>query len=89
MKEDKVIPPCIDGGFVCMPQSEFYELLEKQAQKGAEAALNSPEIKDIKELLGAFRSAKSTIWRTFWRVLTTSVLAIIMTGLAFKIKEGL
>lgn len=36
------------------------------------------DVNDIRDLLSAFRGAKRTIWSTFWRLVTTAIVAALV-----------
>lgn len=88
-------PPSTSGGMVQMPEDDLEELLAVAASRGAKQALHdlglhddeaACDIRDLRILLAAFRSARSTFWQTTVRVLTTMFLAALMAGLAIKMK---
>ncbi len=87
--------PTLHDGMVVMPRDEFEELLERAAERGAERVLahlgleNGSAAKDIRELrdlLEAWRDARRTAWQTAVKVITTGILAALLVGAAIKLK---
>jgi hypothetical protein len=75
----------------------FEALIERAAEEGARRALAAVglhdedaanDVRDLRTLLAAWRSAKRTAWQTAVKVLTTAVLAALLAGLAVKLKLG-
>ncbi len=78
-----------------MRKEDFDEMLDSAAQRGAERCLahlgleNGSAAKDIRELrdlLEAWRDARRTAWRTTVKVVTTAILAMLLVGAAIKLK---
>jgi hypothetical protein len=78
-----------------MRKEDFDEMLDSAAQRGAEKCLahlgleNGSAAKDIRELrdlLEAWRDARRTAWRTAVKVVTTAILAMLLVGAAIKLK---
>ena len=78
-----------------MRKEDFDELLNSAAQRGAERCLahlgleNGSAAKDIRELrdlLEAWRDARRTAWRTAVKVVTTAILAMLLVGAAIKLR---
>lgn len=87
--------PTIRDGHIVMPESEFEQLLELAAERGARKALAdvglggedaADDIRDLRSLLGCFRLAKRTAVQTAVRLITTGVLLALMAGVAIKLK---
>ncbi len=87
--------PSMEDGHVRMPEDEFEELMELAAERGAKRALANVglideyaanDIRDLRSLLGAFRTAKHTAWSTVIRLITTGLLLALMAGVAIKLK---
>ena len=87
--------PTIKEGWVAMPEEEFEDLLGRVAERGARAALATVglenghaarDIRDLRDLIEAWREARHTAWQTFIRVLTTGVLAALLVGAAIKLR---
>ena len=78
-----------------MRKEDFDELLDSAAERGAERCLAhlglengsaAKDIRDLRDLLEAWRDARRTAWRTAIRVITTGVLAVLLVGTAIKLK---
>lgn len=78
-----------------MRKEDFDEMLNSAAQRGAERCLAhlglengsaAKDIRDLRDLLEAWRDARRTAWRTAIRVITTGVLAVLLVGTALKLK---
>ena len=78
-----------------MRKEDFDEMLNSAAQRGAERCLAhlglengsaAKDIRDLRDLLEAWRDARRTAWRTAIRVITTGVLAVLLVGTAIKLK---
>jgi hypothetical protein len=88
-------PPTLQDGMVVMPRDEFEELLARAAERGARRALAdvgldgedaAHDIRELRDLLDAWRDARHTAWQTFVKVLTTGLLAALLVGTAIKFK---
>ena len=71
------------------------DLLDRAAERGAERALvhlglegphAAEDIRELRDLLEAWRDARRTAWRTVIRVATTSLLVVALLGAAIKFK---
>lgn len=71
------------------------DLLTRAAERGAERCLAhlglenghaARDIRDLRDLIEAWREARHTAWQTFIRVLTTGILAALLVGAAIKLK---
>ena len=80
---------------VTIPQEEFEAMLELAAERGARHALadvglDGPEaahdIRELRDLLEAWRDARRTAWQTTVKVITTGILAALLVGAAIKLK---
>ena len=78
-----------------MRQEDLDELLTRAAERGAERCLAhlglenghaARDIRELRDLLGAWRSARSTAWQTVIRVSTTALLTVIVVGVAMKFR---
>ena len=76
-------------------KEDFDELLDSAAERGAERCLAhlglengsaAKDIRDLRDLLEAWRDARRTAWQTAVRVITTGVLAVLLVGTAIKLK---
>ena len=80
---------------ILLRKEDFDELLNHAAERGAERVLShlglenghaARDIRDLRDLIEAWREARHTAWQTFIRVLTTGVLAALLVGAALKLK---
>ena len=76
-------------------KEDFDDLLERAAERGAERCLAhlglengsaAKDIRDLRDLLEAWRDARRTAWQTVIRVATTGILALLLVGAAIKFK---
>lgn len=74
---------------------ELERLLQQAAEQGALHALSNlglenghaaRDIRELRDLLDAWRDARRTAWRTVVRVLTTGILVALLIGAAIKLK---
>ena len=74
---------------------DFDDILEQAAEKGAERCLAhlglenghaARDIRELRDLLDAWRDARRTAWQTIIKVVTTGALAMLLLGAAFKLK---
>lgn len=88
-------PNPFSDGIVTMPTDELETLLDRAAERGAERVLAhlglenghaARDIRELRDLLEAWRDARRTAWQTFVKVLTTGLLAALLVGAAFKLK---
>jgi hypothetical protein len=80
---------------ILLRKEDFEELLNHAAERGAERVLShlglenghaARDIRDLRDLIEAWREARHTAWQTFIRVLTTGILAALLVGTAIKLK---
>lgn len=80
---------------VLLRKGDFDELLAHAAERGAERVLShlglenghaARDIRELRDLLEAWREARHTAWQTFVKVLTTGLLAALLVGAAIKLK---
>jgi hypothetical protein len=78
-----------------MRQEDLDELLTLAAERGAERCLAhlglengsaARDIRELRDLLEAWRDARRTAWRTVIKVATTGILATLLVGAAIKLK---
>jgi len=76
-------------------EDDLNALIENAAEAGARRVLSeigldngnaSRDIRDIRDLLAAWRAAKRTALQTVVRMITTAVLLALIAGLAIKLK---
>ena len=74
---------------------DFDDILEQAAEKGAERCLAhlglenghaARDIRELRDLLDAWRDARRTAWQTIIKVVTTGALAMLLLGTAIKVK---
>lgn len=74
---------------VTLTEAQLQALLDTAAERGAKKALAAiglcdakaaGDVRDLREVLDAFRLAKTTAWTTIVRVLTAAVLAAVIAG---------
>lgn len=87
--------PTLQDGMVAMPKDEFEELLARAAERGARAALAivglenghaARDVRELRDLLDAWRAARRTVWHTVLKIITTGLVAALITGAAIKLK---
>lgn len=88
-------PAALVENMLLLRKEDFDDLLDRAAERGAERALahlgleNGSAAKDIRELrdlLEAWRDARRTAWQTTIKVVTTGILAALLVGAAIKLK---
>jgi hypothetical protein len=88
-------PAVLVENMLLLRKEDFDDLLDRAAERGAERCLahlgleNGSAAKDIRELrdlLEAWRDARRTAWQTTIKVLTTGLLAALLVGAAIKLK---
>lgn len=87
--------PQLRDGMVIMPLDDFEKLLEEAAERGARKALAdvgldgedaAHDIRELRNLLDAFTSAKHTAWQTVVKIVTTGFVLALMAGAMIKLK---
>ncbi|HBP4929103.1 TPA: hypothetical protein L5626_002544 [Pseudomonas aeruginosa] len=80
---------------VLLRKEDFDELLAHAAERGAERVLShlglenghaARDIRELRDLLEAWRDARRTAWQTTIKVITTGILAALLVGAAIKLK---
>lgn len=80
---------------VTLRREDFDHLLDLAAERGAERVLAhiglenghaARDIRELRDLLAAWRDARRTAWQTFIKVVTTGVLAALLVGATIKLK---
>ena len=88
-------PAVLVENMLLLRKEDFDELLDRAAERGAERCLAhlglenghaARDIRDLRDLIEAWREARHTAWQTFIRVLTTGILAALLVGTAIKLK---
>lgn len=81
-------------GHVYLPEEDFNTLLDAAAERGARKALASvglegptaaDDLRDIRAILQALRIARSTVWTTILRLVTTGLVLALLAGLAVRL----
>ncbi|MCJ9707529.1 DUF6127 family protein [Bordetella hinzii] len=87
--------PALVENMLLLRKEDFDELLAHAAERGAERCLAhlglengsaARDIRELRDLLDAWRDARRTAWQTFVKVLTTGLLAALLVGAAIKFK---
>jgi hypothetical protein len=88
-------PNATSESMVNLPQDDFEALLDRAAERGAERVLAhlglenghaARDIRELRDLLWAWRDARRTAWQTTVKVITTGILAALLVGAAIKLK---
>ena len=71
-------------------KADFEDLLDRAAERGAERVLAhlglARDIRELRDLLEAWRDARRTAWQTTVKLITTAILAALLIGAAIKLK---
>ena len=76
-------------------REDFEDLLDRAAERGAERCLAhlglenghaAKDIRELRDLLEAWRDARRTAWQTAVKVITTGILAALLVGAAIKLR---
>ena len=87
--------PTLVENMLLLRKEDFDDLLDRAAERGAERCLvhlglengsAAKDIRDLRDLLEAWRDARRTAWQTVIRVATTGILALLLVGAAIKFK---
>ncbi len=88
-------PATLVENMLLLRREEFDDLLDRAAERGAERALAhlglenghaAKDIRELRDLLQAWRDARRTAWQTAVKVVTTGILAALLVGAAIKLK---
>lgn len=88
-------PATLVENMLLLRREEFDDLLDRAAERGAERALAhlglenghaAKDIRELRDLLQAWRDARRTAWQTTVKVITTGILAALLVGAAIKLK---
>ena len=80
---------------ISLHKEDLDDLLTGAAERGAERCLAhlglenghaARDIRELRDLLEAWREARHTAWQTIIKVATTGLLAVILVGAAIKLK---
>ncbi len=95
MTQPEQQPAAIVENMLLLRREDFDELLDRAAERGAERCLAhlglenghaAKDIRELRDLLEAWRDARRTAWQTIIKVATTGLLAVILVGAAIKLK---
>jgi hypothetical protein len=87
--------PALVENMLLLRKEDFDELLDRAAERGAERVLAhlglenghaARDIRELRDLLEAWRDARRTAWQTVVKVVTTGLLAALLIGAALKLK---
>lgn len=87
--------PALVENMLLLRKEDFDELLAHAAERGAERVLShlglenghaARDIRELRDLLDAWRDARHTAWQTTIKVITTGILAALLVGAAIKLK---
>lgn len=88
-------PAALVENMLLIRREDFDELLDRAAERGAERVLAhlglenghaARDIRELRDLLEAWRDARRTAWQTTVKVITTGLLAALLVGAAIKLK---
>lgn len=88
-------PAVLVENMLLLRKEDFDDLLERAAERGAERCLAhlglenghaAKDIRELRDLLEAWRDARRTAWQTTVKVVTTGILAALLVGAAIKLK---
>lgn len=88
-------PPTLAENTLLLRREDFEDLLDRAAERGAERVLShlglengsaAKDIRELRDLLEAWRDARRTAWQTTIKVVTTAILAALLVGAAIKLK---
>ena len=91
MPEPEPQPPALAENMLLLRKEDFDELLDRAAERGAERCLAhlglenghaARDIRELRDLLEAWRDARRTAWQTVSKVATTGIHAILLVGAA-------
>lgn len=80
---------------ITLRPEDLDDLLTRAAERGAERCLAhlglenghaARDIRELRDLLEAWRDARRTAWQTSVKVTTTGILAALLVGAAIKLK---
>lgn len=95
MSETEQQPAALVENMLLLRREDFDDLLDRAAERGAERVLShlglenghaARDIRELRDLLEAWRDARRTVWQTAVRVVTTGILAVLLVGAAIKLK---
>lgn len=87
--------PALVENILLLRREDFDDLLDRAAERGAERVLAhlglenghaARDIRELRDLLEAWRDARRTAWQTVVKIATTGFLAVLLVGAAIKFK---
>jgi hypothetical protein len=91
--------PALVENMLLLRKEDFDDLLDRAADRGAERGAErclahlglenghaARDIRELRDLLEAWRDARRTAWQTTIKVATTGILAALLVGAAIKLK---
>ena len=88
-------PTTFVENMLLLRREDFDDLLDRAAERGAERVLShlglegataAKDIRELRDLIEAWRDARRTAWRTAIKLVTTCILAALAVGAAVKLK---
>ncbi len=87
--------PALVENMLLLRKEDFEDLLDRAAERGAVRCLArlglenghaARDIRELRDLIEAWRDARHTAWLTAVKVVTTGILAALLVGAAIKLK---
>lgn len=88
-------PPALVENHLLLRKEDFDELLDRAAERGAARCLAqlglenghaARDVRDLRDLLAAWRDTRRAVWETVYKTLTTALLLALLAGIAVKLK---
>ncbi len=95
MTEPEQQPAALVENMLLLRREDFEDLLDRAAERGAERCLAhlglenghaARDLRELRDLLEAWRDARRTAWQTTIKLVTTAILAALLVGAAIKLK---
>ena len=89
------VKPALVENMLLLRKEDFEDLLDRAAERGAERVLAhlglenghaARDIRELRDLLDAWRDARRTAWQTTVKLITTGIFAALLVGAAIKLK---
>ena len=89
------VKPALLENMLLLRKEDFEDLLDRAAERGAERVLAhlglenghaARDIRELRDLLEAWRDARRTAWQTTVKLITTAIFAALLVGAAIKLK---
>ena len=87
--------PALVENMLLLRKEDFEDLLDRAAERGAERVLAhlglenghaARDIRELRDLLDAWRDARHTAWQTTVKLITTGIFAALLVGAAIRFK---